>query len=108
MKTFEILNIILMNPKVFDILYAIMEKGYNTRYSWSKNYDNGTALLEYKIFKSNRHKTPIAFVQIGFHLDTNKVIGFTFSYMPKPNEIVDCMTMEDLYKCLNKLKEFIL
>ena len=86
-----------------DIIDTITSKGLNVRYSWSKDYGNGTSLYEYKIFKTNRHRKPLAFVQIGFHNINDEVIGYTFSYMPKPNEIVDCTTFADLEKCLDKI-----
>ena len=89
--------------KTSDILNTITTKGFDTRYSWSKDYGNGTSLFEFKIYKTSRHRKPLAFVQIGFYNDTKDVIGFTFSYMPKPNEVVDCTTIEDLYKCLDSL-----
>lgn len=91
--------------KTHEILDVISNKGFDVRYSWSKNYGNGTSLFEYKIYKTSRHRKPLAFVQIGFHNESRDVIGATFSYMPKPNEIIDIEGGQDTEKILNKCLE---
>jgi hypothetical protein len=83
-----------------DIIDTITSKGLNVRYSWSKDYGNGTSLFEYKIYKSSRHRKPLAYVQIGFYNKSKEVIGFTFSIPGKPSECVDCENLSDLERCL--------
>ena len=90
--------------KAQKIIDTIASKGYDVRYSWSKDYGNGTSLFEYQIYKTSRHRNPLAFVQIGFYNKSKEVIGFTFSYMPKPNEVIDCTTLSELEKCLEKIE----
>lgn len=85
------------------IVETIQKKGFDVRYSWSKDYGNGTSLFEYKIYKSSRHRKPLAFVQIGFYNATKYVIGFTFSVPNKPSECIDCENLHDLEKCLDTL-----
>ena len=46
-----------MNTK--DILDYIETQGFNWRYSWRKDYGNGTELLEVKLYKSARHRKPV-------------------------------------------------
>lgn len=89
--------------KALEITDTISAKGYNVRYSWSKDYGNGTSLFEYKIYKSSRHRNPLAFVQIGFYNKSKNVIGFTFSVPNKPSECIDCENLHDLEKCLDTL-----
>ena len=86
--------------KTTDIIDTITSKGLNVRYSWSKDYGNGTSLFEYDIYKSSRHRKPLAYVQIGFYNTTKNVIGFTFSIPGKPSECVDCENLSDLERCL--------
>ena len=59
--------------KTTDIIDTITSKGLIVRYSWSKDYGNGTSLFEHKIYKSSRHRKPLAYVQIGFHNTTKNV-----------------------------------
>lgn len=51
--------------------------------AWTKKYDNGTTLCEYKVVETKRHRTPIVFVQVGYYNDTKEVIGAT---MYKPGD----------------------
>jgi hypothetical protein len=86
-----------------DIIDTITSKGLNVRYSWSKDYGNGTSLFEYKIYKSSRHRKPLAYVQIGFYNTTKNVIGFTFSVPNKPSECIDCENLPDLESALAQI-----
>jgi hypothetical protein len=85
------------------IVETIQEKGFDVRYSWSKDYGNGTSLFEYKIYKSSRHRKPLAYVQIGFYNTTKNVIGFTFSVPNKPSECIDCENLPDLDSALAQI-----
>ena len=57
-----------------DIINEV-EKALDVRYAWSKNYDNGTILTEYTLFYNRRARKPLAWLQIGFYTDDDKVIG---------------------------------
>lgn len=83
------------------ILEIITKKGFDIRYSWSKNYGNGTSLFEYKVYKTRRHRKPLAFVQIGFHNETKDVIGATFTYANDIHKVVDIEGGMDTEKILN-------
>ena len=58
--------------------------------AWSKVYDNGTTLCEYKGVKSKRHRTPILFLQVGYYNDTKEVIGATIC-KPGDKENIVCL-----------------
>lgn len=92
--------------KTTDIIDTITSKGLNVRYSWSKDYGNGTSLFEHKIYKSSRHRKPLAYVQIGFHNTTKNVIGFTFSVPNKPSECIDCENLSDLENALAQILRY--
>lgn len=85
------------------IVETIQKKGFDVRYSWSKNYGNGTSLFEYDIYKSSRHRKPLAYVQIGFYNKSKEVIGFTFSVPNKPSECIDCENLTDLESALAQI-----
>ena len=89
-----------------DIIDTITSKGLNVRYSWSKDYSNGTSLFEYKIYKSSRHRKPLAYVQIGYCNTTKNVIGFTFSVPNKPSECIDCENLSDLENALAQIFQY--
>ena len=89
-----------------DIIDTITSKGLNVRYSWSKDYGNGTSLFEHKIYKSSRHRKPLAYVQIGFYNTTKNVIGFTFSVPNKPSECIDCENLSDLENALAQILRY--
>ena len=89
--------------KTTDIIDTITSKGLNVRYSWSKKYDNGSSLFEFKIYKSRRHKKPLAFVQIGFYDKDYEVIGFTITYADRPSECIDCENLTDLESALAQI-----
>ena len=84
-----------------EILEVITKKGFDIRYSWSKNYGNGTSLFEYKVYKTRRHRKPLAFVQIGFYNETKDVIGATFTYANDIHNVVDIEGGMDTEKILN-------
>lgn len=92
--------------KTTDIIDTITSKGLIVRYSWSKDYGNGTSLFEHKIYKSSRHRKPLAYVQIGFHNTTKNVIGFTFSVPNKPSECIDCENLSDLENALAQILRY--
>lgn len=85
------------------IVETIQKKGFDVRYSWSKKYDNGSSLYEFKIYKSRRHKKPLAFVQIGFYDKDYEVIGFTITYADRPSECIDCENLTDLESALAQI-----
>lgn len=85
------------------IVETIQKKGFDVRYSWSKNYGNGSSLFEFKIYKSKRHKKPLAFVQIGFYDKDKEVIGFTITYADRPSECIDCENLTDLESALAQI-----
>ena len=88
--------------KVFDILNTIRNKGFNTRYSWDKDYGNGTSIWESGIYKSSRHRKPIGHIQIGLYNDNKEVIGATLSYYSNPREIYEIESLSDVEKYLEK------
>lgn len=86
-----------------DIFNILGIKKLDYRYSWKKNYDNGTRLAEYKIFKTRRHKKPIAFIQIGFNINNSKVIGVVVTYVDSVHNTLDCENITEFIYALNRL-----
>ena len=94
-----------MNTK--DILDYIETNGFNWRYSWRKDYHNGTELLEVKLYKSARHRNPVGFVQIGFYQATNEVIGSTITFANR-SAYYDIESFNELENTINELKKIAL
>ena len=91
--------------KANELIDIIIKKGFNVRYSWSKDYGNGTSLYECKIYKTSRHRKPLAFVQIGYSNGTKTIIGATFCHADNPMRVVDIEGGQDTEKILNKCLE---
>lgn len=79
---------------------------YMVRYSWSKNYDNGTRLQEYVIY-NNKPRNTLAWLQIGFHIATDNVIsaGITINNAERTEiEIENINDVEEIIKKYLSLK----
>lgn len=86
-----------------DIINEV-EKVLNVRYAWSKSYDNGTMLTEYTLFYNRRARKPLAWLQIGFYTDDDKVIsaGINFTLNGERHEF-EIENVEDIAEILKKL-----
>ena len=86
-----------------DIINEV-EKVLNVRYAWSKNYDNGTILTEYTLFYNRRARKPLAWLQIGFYTDDDKVIsaGINFTLNGERHEF-EIEKVEDIAEILKKV-----
>lgn len=86
-----------------DIINEV-EKVLNVRYAWSKNYDNGTMLTEYTLFYNRRARKPLAWLQIGFYTDDDKVIsaGINFTLNGERHEF-EIEKVEDIVEILKKV-----
>ena len=94
--------------KTQDIFKLVKIKELELALSWNKNYGNGTILWEYKIVKP-RHKTPLAFMQIGA-FDNGDVIGITITHIDKGQRgiCVDCETLTDISAELSRIRRMII
>ena len=86
-----------------DIINEV-EKALDVRYAWSKSYDNGTMLTEYTLFYNRRARKPLAWLQIGFYTDDDKVIsaGINFTLNGERHEF-EIEKMEDIAEILKKV-----
>ena len=86
-----------------DIINEV-EKVLNVRYAWSKSYDNGTMLTEYTLFYNRRARKPLAWLQIGFYTDDDKVIsaGINFTLNGERHEF-EIENVEDIAEILKKV-----
>ena len=86
-----------------DIINEV-EKVLNVRYAWSKSYDNGTMLTEYTLFYNRRARKPLAWLQIGFYTDDDKVIsaGINFTLNGERHEF-EIEKAEDIAEILKKV-----
>ena len=86
-----------------DIINEV-EKVLNVRYAWSKAYDNGAMLTEYTLFYNRRARKPLAWLQIGFYTDDDKVIsaGINFTLNGERHE-VEIEKVEDIAEILKKV-----
>lgn len=86
-----------------DIINEV-EKALDVRYAWSKNYDNGTMLTEYTLFYNRRARKPLAWLQIGFYTDDDKVIsaGINFTLNGERHEF-EIEKVEDIAEILKKV-----
>ena len=105
--TFVALNETSNIMKKTDILDYIETQGFNWRYSWRKDYGNGTELLEVKLYKSARHRKPVGFVQIGFYQATNEVIGSTITFANR-SAYYDIESFNELENAIQELKNHTL
>lgn len=86
-----------------DIINEV-EKALDVRYAWSKSYDNGTMLTEYTLFYNRRARKPLAWLQIGFYTDDDKVIsaGINFTLNGERHEF-EIEKVEDIAEILKKV-----
>ena len=86
-----------------DIINEV-EKALNVRYAWSKSYDNGTMLTEYTLFYNRRARKPLAWLQIGFYTDDDKVMsaGINFTLNGERHEF-EIEKVEDIAEILKKV-----
>lgn len=86
-----------------DIINEV-EKSLEVRYAWGKSYDNGTMLTEYTLFYNRRARKPLAWLQIGFYTDDDKVIsaGINFTLNGERHEL-EIEKVEDIAEILKKV-----
>lgn len=86
-----------------DIINEV-EKVFNVRYAWSKSYDNGTMLTEYTLYYNRRARKPLAWLQIGFHTETDNVIGADISFnLNGDRHELEIEKIEDIAEILKKV-----
>ena len=87
-----------------DIINEV-EKVLNVRYGWSKPYGiYGTMLTEYTLFYNRRARKPLAWLQIGFYTDDDKVMsaGINFTLNGERHEF-EIEKVEDIAEILKKV-----
>ena len=57
-----------------------IEKSFYSRYGCSKNYENQTCLVEYILYYNKRSRKPLAWLQIGYNIVNDKIIGACISF----------------------------
>jgi hypothetical protein len=62
-----------------DIINEV-EKTMCVKFAWNKDYNNGTMLTEYVLYYNNRARKPLAWLQVGYFTDSNKVISAGISF----------------------------
>ena len=80
-----------------------VEKALNTRYAWSKNYDNGTMLTQYAIYYNKRAKKPLGWLQIGYYIYNDEVIGAGIDFNNAERTEVEIENIEDIKKIIPNL-----
>ena len=77
-------------------------KTHMVRYSWSKDYDNGTRLQEYAIYYNNRARKPLAWLQIGFYIPTDNVISAGITINDAERTEIEIENINDVDKIVEK------
>ena len=85
-----------------DIINEV-EKALNTRYAWSKNYDNGTMLTQYAIYYNKRAKKPLGWLQVGYYINSDEVIGASIDFNNAERTEVEIEKIEDIEKIIPNL-----
>lgn len=85
-----------------DIINEV-EKALNIRYAWSKNYDNGTMLTQYAIYYNKRAKKPLGWLQIGYYINNDEVIGAGIDFNNAERTEVEIENIEDIKKIIPNL-----
>ena len=85
-----------------DIINEV-EKALNTRYAWSKNYDNGTMLTQYAIYYNKRARKPLGWLQVGYYINNDEVIGASIDFNNAERTEVEIEKIEDIEKIIPNL-----
>lgn len=85
-----------------DIINEV-EKALNIRYAWSKNYDNGTMLTQYAIYYSKRARKPLGWLQVGYYINSDNVIGADIVFNNSERTEVEIEKIEDIEKIIPNL-----
>ena len=85
-----------------DIINEV-EKALNIRYAWSKNYDNGTMLTQYAIYYNKRAKKPLGWLQVGYYINNDEVIGASIDFNNAERTEVEIEKIEDIEKIIPNL-----
>lgn len=80
-----------------------VEKTLNTRNAWSKNYDNGTMLTQYAIYYNNRARKPLGWLQVGYYINNDEVIGADIVFNNAERTEVEIENIEDIKKIIPNL-----
>lgn len=83
-------------------LTAKFELTHLVTYSWSKDYDNGTRIEEYAIYCNKKPRKPLAWLQIGFYISTDNVIGANITINDAERTEIEIENINDVEKIINK------
>jgi len=82
--------------KLNDIRNVLRHGKLYWKFSWVKDYGNGTKLIEYKSFKSARGKKHISILQIGYRVNDFGVISCGYTKDEEHKEIIFISDLEGL------------
>lgn len=87
-----------------DIINEV-EKTLNTRYtwSWSPIDYNDTMLTQYAIYYNKRARKPLGWLQIGYYINNDEVIGSDIVFNNAERTEVEIENIEDIKKIIAKL-----
>lgn len=80
-----------------NVTRALQDSGKVWLCAWVKNYENGTQLSEFQLFKTTRSKEPYAWMQVGFTSLDKRVLSMGYTDRIKGHkEIEDLDQLKDL------------
>lgn len=79
-----------------EILDRLRERGFQTLRSWIKDYGNGTVLAEFYLYTRPRQGQPSGFIQIGYNVSDETVIGASARFRHKFYDIKTMVDLDDL------------
>ena len=84
-------------------IIAEVEKSATPKLAWTKNYDNGTRLEEWTIFYNRRGRKPLAWLQIGYEVNSGKVIGADIVINNADREEIEISNILEIDKIMKKV-----
>lgn len=85
-----------LSMKLNDIRSVLRHGNLHWKFSWVKDYGNGTKLIEYKSFKSARGRKHISILQIGYRVSDFGVISCGYTKDDEHKEIIFISDLEGL------------
>ena len=86
-----------------DIISEV-EKTLDVRYAWSKSYDNGTKLTEYTLYYNRRARKPLAWLQIGYVIDSDEVLVASIVFITNgERQEMEIGRIEDIFEICKKI-----
>jgi hypothetical protein len=79
-----------------EILDRLRERGFLIRQSWNKDYGNGTVLVEFYLYSRPRQRKPTGFIQVGYSVSDDTVIGASARIGQESYEIETLVDLDDL------------